>query len=113
MMRSFQARSFHFIVRSFQSFSVKLDVKGAFFGFLTYRTIDALVSAHGPHGMHFQHSGAKIKVFEQSIDMIKFWLFYSVIAQKCSIFLCVHFLLANIYEQEILSCYEPLVQLLN
>ena len=101
MMRSFQARSFHFIVRSFQSFSVKLDVKGAFFGFLTYRTIDALVSAHGPHGMHFQHSGAKIKVFEQSIDMIKFWLFYSVI------------LLANIYEQEILSCYEPLVQLLN
>lgn len=28
-------------------------------------------------------------------------------------FLCVHFLLANIYEQEILSCYEPLGQLLN
>ena len=28
-------------------------------------------------------------------------------------FVCVHFLLANIYEQEILSCYEPLGQLLN
>lgn len=62
MVRSFQFRSFHFIVRSFQSFSVKLDVKGAFI--LASWLIDGLVSARGPHGMHFQHSGTKIRVFE-------------------------------------------------
>ena len=28
--------------------------------------------------MHFQHSGAKSRVFEQNTDIIKFWLFYSV-----------------------------------
>ena len=28
--------------------------------------------------MHFQHPGAKIRVFEQNTDIIKFWLFYSV-----------------------------------
>ena len=27
--------------------------------------------------IHFQHSGAKIRVFEQNTDIIKFWLFYS------------------------------------
>ena len=32
----------------------------------------------GPLRMHFQHSGAKIRVFEQNTDIIKFWLFYSV-----------------------------------
>ena len=30
----------------------------------------------GPLRMHFQHSGAKMRVFEQNRD-IKFWLFYS------------------------------------
>ena len=30
----------------------------------------------GPLTMHFQHSGTKIRVFEQHTD-IKFWLFYS------------------------------------
>ena len=25
--------------------------------------------------VHFQHSGAKIRVFEQNTDSIKFWLF--------------------------------------
>ena len=32
----------------------------------------------GPLRMHFQHSGAKIRVFEQNTDIIKFWLFSSV-----------------------------------
>ena len=32
----------------------------------------------GPLRMHFQHSGAKIRVFEENTDIIKFWLFYSV-----------------------------------
>ena len=32
----------------------------------------------GPLRMHFQHSGAKIRVFEQNANIIKFWLFYSV-----------------------------------
>ena len=27
--------------------------------------------------IHFQHSRAKIRVFEQNTDVIKFWLFYS------------------------------------
>ena len=36
----------------------------------------------GPLRMHFQHSGAKIRVFEQSIDIIKFWLFYPVTAHE-------------------------------
>ena len=31
-----------------------------------------------PFRIHFQHSGAKIRVFEQNTDIIKFWLFYSV-----------------------------------
>ena len=26
--------------------------------------------------IHFQHSGVKIRVFEQNKDIIKFWLFY-------------------------------------
>ena len=28
--------------------------------------------------IHFQHSGAKIRVFEENTDIVKFWLFYSV-----------------------------------
>ena len=32
----------------------------------------------GPLRKHFQHSGAKIRVFEENTDIIKFWLFYSV-----------------------------------
>ena len=32
----------------------------------------------GPLRMHFQHSGAKIRVFEQNTDIIKFWFFHSV-----------------------------------
>ena len=36
----------------------------------------------GPLRMHFQHSGAKIRVFEQNTDIIKFWLFYSVTAHE-------------------------------
>ena len=36
----------------------------------------------GPFTMHFQHSGAKIREFEQNTDIIKFWLFYSVTAQE-------------------------------
>ena len=42
----------------------------------------------GPHRMHFQHSGAKIRVFEQNTDVIKFWLFYSA-----NIFLFIYFFL--------------------
>lgn len=37
MVRSFQATLFHFIVRSFRSFSVKLNVEHACFGFLAQR----------------------------------------------------------------------------
>ena len=29
----------------------------------------------GPLIVHFQHSGAKIRVFEQKTDIIKFWPF--------------------------------------
>ena len=36
----------------------------------------------GPPRMHFQHSGARIRVFEQNTDIIKFWLFYSVTAHE-------------------------------
>ena len=39
----------------------------------------------GPLRMHFQHSGAKIRVLEQDRDIIKFWLFYSVTAHEYSI----------------------------
>ena len=28
-----------------------------------------------PLRMHFQHSGAKIRVFEQNTDIVKLWLF--------------------------------------
>ena len=30
----------------------------------------------GPLRMHFQDSGAKVRVFEQNTDIIKFWLFF-------------------------------------
>ena len=36
--------------------------------------------------MHFQHSGAKIRVFGQNTDIIKFQLLYSVTAHKYYIF---------------------------
>ena len=36
--------------------------------------------------MHFQHSRAKVRVFEQNTDIIKFWLFHAVIAHEYSIF---------------------------
>ena len=39
----------------------------------------------GPLRVHFQHSVAKIRVFEQNRDIIKFWLFYSVTAHEYSI----------------------------
>ena len=39
----------------------------------------------GPLRMLFQHSTAKIRVFEQNTDIIKFWLFYSVTAHEYSI----------------------------
>ena len=39
----------------------------------------------GPLRVHFQHSRAKIRVFEQNTDIIKFWLFYSVTAHEYSI----------------------------
>ena len=35
--------------------------------------------------MHFQHSGAEIRLFEQNTDIIKFWLFYSVTEHEYSI----------------------------
>ena len=35
-----------------------------------------------PLTIHFQHSGARIRVFEQNTDSIKFWLFYSVTADE-------------------------------
>ena len=38
-----------------------------------------------PLRMHFQHSGAKIRVFEQNTDIIKFWFFYSLTAYEYSI----------------------------
>ena len=39
----------------------------------------------GPLRVHFQHFVAKIRVFEQNTDIIKFWLFYSVTAHEYSI----------------------------
>ena len=30
----------------------------------------------GPLSLHFQHSGTKFRVFEQSTDIFKFWLFW-------------------------------------
>ena len=35
-----------------------------------------------PLRVHFQHSGAKIRVFEQNTDIIKFWLFWGVISEE-------------------------------
>ena len=35
--------------------------------------------------MHFQHSGAKVRVFEQNTVIIKFWLFCAVTAHEYSI----------------------------
>ena len=40
----------------------------------------------GPLRMHFQHSGAKIGVFEQNTNITKFWLFHSARAHEYSIF---------------------------
>ena len=36
---------------------------------------------YGPLRVHFQHSGAKISV-EQNTDIIKFWLFWGVISEE-------------------------------
>ena len=37
----------------------------------------------GPLRMHFQHSGAKLRVFKQTqTSLNNFWLFYSVTAQE-------------------------------
>ena len=38
-----------------------------------------------PFRIHFQHSGAKLRGFEQNTDIIKFWLSYSMTA---NIFCC-------------------------
>ena len=35
-----------------------------------------------PLKVHFQHSGPKIRVFEQNMDIIKFWLFLGVIFKE-------------------------------
>ena len=32
--------------------------------------------------VHFQHSGAKRRVFEQNTDSIKFWLFWELFPKK-------------------------------
>ena len=37
---------------------------------------------YGHLRVHFQHSGAKIRVFEQNIDSIKFWLFWELFPKK-------------------------------
>ena len=39
-----------------------------------------------PLRIHFQHSGAKIRVFEQDTDIIRFCLFYWVTARRWIIF---------------------------
>ena len=39
----------------------------------------------GPLRMHFQHSGAKIRVFEENTGIIKFWLFYSAAGHEYSV----------------------------
>ena len=39
-----------------------------------------------PLRIHFQHSGAKIRVFEQDTDIIRFWFFYWVTARRWIIF---------------------------
>jgi len=36
----------------------------------------------GPLRVHFQHSGTKIRVFEQNTDIIKFWLFFRLISKE-------------------------------
>ena len=36
--------------------------------------------------MHFLHSEARIRVFEQNTNIIKFWLFYSGIVHEYSNF---------------------------
>ena len=38
-----------------------------------------------PFRIHFQHSGANLRGFEQNTDIIKFWLSYSMTA---NIFCC-------------------------
>ena len=35
-----------------------------------------------PLRVHFQHSGPKIRVFKQNMDIIKFWLFLGVIFKE-------------------------------
>ena len=35
--------------------------------------------------IHFQHSGAKIRVFEENTGIIKFWLFYSAAGHEYSV----------------------------
>ena len=39
-----------------------------------------------PLRIHFQHSGAKIRVFEQDTDIIRFWFFCWVTARRWIIF---------------------------
>ena len=39
-----------------------------------------VVLKSGPFRIHFQHSGAKLRGFEQNTDIIKFWLSYSMTA---------------------------------
>ena len=34
-----------------------------------------------PFRIHFQHSGANLRGFEQNTDIIKFWLSYSMTAK--------------------------------
>ena len=36
----------------------------------------------GPLRLHFQHSGAKIRVFEQSTGIFKFWPFWEKISKE-------------------------------
>jgi len=56
----------------------------------------------GPLRVHFQHSRAKIRVFEQNTDIIKFWLFCSVTAHEYSIYTAG----AIAKEKEAASSYE-------
>ena len=64
------------------------------------------ISKSGPLRMHFQHSRATVRVFEQNTDIIKFKLFHSETAHKFffSIFLFLKFTLrANTYEPLVVS----------
>ena len=68
-----------------QCFLVRFGVGGEGKNLQQRRDLSARkILTSGPLRMHYPHSGAKIRVFEQNTDIIKFWLFYSLTAHEYS-----------------------------